>query len=113
MTFSPFIILLIPLWVYVARFGTSVIQKEEVSLDYYLGFSKHKRTKTMQGISARIFGYSTLIGGILISLGIISTLFSESASYLAGILFITLCPLGILVNVLGVILGFSLQNDNT
>ena len=112
MKFSPFIILLIPLWVYISRYGINVIRNEAVSIDYYVGFSEEKRTKFMQGVPARVFGYSTLSGGILISVGLLSTVFSHLTPQVAGILNITLCPMGIAVNILGTILGFVLRNNS-
>jgi hypothetical protein len=109
MKFSPFIILLIPLWVYISRYSINVIRNEMVSLDYYFGLSGRKRTKSIKGLSAKVFGYSTLIGGIMISVGLISTVFS-SIPHLV-ILYITLCPMGIAVNLLGTILFFLSNGD--
>jgi TRAP-type C4-dicarboxylate transport system permease small subunit len=113
MTINPFIILLIPLWVYIFLFGIRVIRDSEVSLNYYLGFSSRKRTKALKGIPAKFFGYSTLIGGLLVTIALISTLFSNSNPLEAGLLYVTLCPLGIVFNILGLVIGFSLSRHDT
>jgi hypothetical protein len=106
MKFNPFLILVLPLWIYLVRFGIHVIKNQEISFDYYRGFSFEKKVKHLSGTPAKIFGYSTLIGGMLIVSSITATLFSESAPYLAGIFFITLCPIGIAINMTGLILAF-------
>jgi len=113
MKFSPFIVLLIPLWIYIRRYGTKVIQNQEVSIDYYPRLMGENRTKLIKGKLARLFGYSTVIGGMLISIGILATLFSDSAPYHAGLLYVTVCPIGIGINIVGVILSAILEGKNS
>lgn len=95
------------------RYGTKVIQNQEVSIDYYPGLMVEKRTKLIKGKPARIFGYSTLIGGILISIGLLATLVSYFVPYHAGLLYVTVCPLGIGINIIGVILCAILDGKDS